>query len=326
MIIETLYIEKRILDNKYTKKVIHLLKPKHIIYCQNFKEIFNLKKQNFRIQKYRPSMILAKKENNFLIKTPKDFNIGGKNNYYFSHMYNCIFDCKYCYLQGMFNSANYVLFVNYESFFLEIKRKLDEKPNEDIYFFSGYDCDSLALEKVTGFAGSFINFFRQFKRGFLELRTKSCQVDNFLEIIPTENIIFAWSLNPQSIITKFEDKTPALEKRLDSILKLQQRKWKIGLRFDPIILENNFEKIYNNFFEDIFKKLKIENIHSVTVGSLRLPDSYVRKFQKNSLNFNLIANTDGRKYFYNHELSDYAKEFCVKKISQYCDKNIIFTN
>lgn len=326
MRIETIYIEKQILENQYTKKVIQLLKPKYIIYCDSFREVFNLKKQNFRIQKFKPSMILAKKENNFLIKTPKKFNIGGKNNYYFSHMYNCIFDCKYCYLQGMFNSANYVLFVNYESFFLEIKKKLDERPNEDIYFFSGYDCDSLALEKVTGFARSFIKFFRQFKRGFLELRTKSCKVDDFLKIMPTENIIFAWSLNPQNIITKFEDKTPTLEKRLDSILKLQQRRWKIGLRFDPIILENGFEKTYNNFFEYIFKKLKIENIHSVTVGSLRLPNSYVNKFNKNSSNNNLIPKTNGKTYLYNQKLSDYAKGFCVKKISQYCDRSIIFTN
>ena len=326
MRIDTLYIEQRILKNQYTKQVTQLLKPKNVIYCQSFREIFNLKKQNFRIQKYKPSMILAMKENNFLIETPKTFNIGGKNNYYFSHMYNCIFDCKYCYLQGMFNSANYVLFINYESFFLEIKKKLEEKPNEDIYFFSGYDCDSLALEKITGFARSFINFFRQFKRGFLELRTKSCQVDEFLKITPTENIIFSWSLNPQNIITKFEDKTPNLEKRLDSIFKMQKNNWKIGLRFDPIIYENNFETIYTNFFEYVFKRLKIENIHSVTVGSLRLPNSYISKFKKNTLNQNLVQNLDGKEYFQNHELSDYTKDFCLKKISQYCDKNIIFSN
>ena len=29
-------------------------------------------------------------------------------------MYNCIYDCRYCFLQGMYSSANFVLFVNFE--------------------------------------------------------------------------------------------------------------------------------------------------------------------------------------------------------------------
>ena len=32
-------------------------------------------------------------------------------------MYNCLFDCRYCFLQGMYNSSNFVIFVNYEDFF-----------------------------------------------------------------------------------------------------------------------------------------------------------------------------------------------------------------
>ena len=37
-------------------------------------------------------------------------------------MYNCLFDCKYCFLQGMYSSANYVIFVNYEDYYDEIKK------------------------------------------------------------------------------------------------------------------------------------------------------------------------------------------------------------
>ena len=76
------------------------------------------------LKKNKPSMILAKKNKNFLLETPKKFTLGGKKNYYISHMYNCIFDFQYCYLQGMFNSANYVIFVNYESFVRYIEKKL----------------------------------------------------------------------------------------------------------------------------------------------------------------------------------------------------------
>ena len=61
-------------------------------------------------------------------------------------MYNCIYDCRYCFLQGMYSSSNYVLFVNYENFLEKIYIIIEENKNEELTFFSGYDCDSIALE------------------------------------------------------------------------------------------------------------------------------------------------------------------------------------
>jgi len=327
--IDTIYIEQQIAENIKTKRIIKKLKPKNVISCGNYKEIFNLKKQNFRVQKNKPSMILAKKTNNFLLETPKKFSIGGGKNYYFSHMYNCIFDCQYCYLQGMFNSANYVIFVNFESFIREIKKKLKENPEEDVYFFSGYDCDSLALENTTNFANYFIKFFKKFSRGFLELRTKSCQIQQFLKINASKNIIFAWSLNPDQIIIKYEYKTPNLKKRLDSIISMQKRSWNIGLRFDPIIFDKNFEKIYDNFFDYVFQRLDVKLIHSVTLGSFRLPNSYKKTFEKNSLKNQLLYNTNTLVNYAlkdQDEISDYITDFCIKKISKYLDSKKLFIN
>lgn len=34
------------------------------------------------------------------------YGLGGDKNFYFSHMLNCIYDCRYCFLQGMFRSAH----------------------------------------------------------------------------------------------------------------------------------------------------------------------------------------------------------------------------
>ena len=92
------------------------------------------------------------------MKSPKNFTIGFKENYYFSHMLNCIYDCKYCFLQGMFNSANFVIFTNFNDFINEIIKKSSNK-NKKLCFFSGYDCDSLALEKVTNFLKVFLKVF-----------------------------------------------------------------------------------------------------------------------------------------------------------------------
>ena len=107
---DSIYIEKDILYLKGVKMFLKKNKSENIIECESYKEIFNLKNQNFRIQKNNQSLILAKKKNNYVLKTPDQFSIGFKDNYYFSHMLNCIYDCKYCFLQGMYNSANLVFF------------------------------------------------------------------------------------------------------------------------------------------------------------------------------------------------------------------------
>ncbi len=122
MKINTIYIENAAKSHPKTYDIIKRIKYKNIIYCHSYSEVFNSNNQNFRIQKELPSLILAYKKKNFIHKAPEKFTIGFKNNYYFSHLLNCPYDCKYCFLQGMFNSANYVLFVNYEDFYSNIKK------------------------------------------------------------------------------------------------------------------------------------------------------------------------------------------------------------
>ena len=51
VMIENIYVEDSICNNKNVKEIIKKIKAKNIIKCQSYKEIFNLKKQNFVLQK-----------------------------------------------------------------------------------------------------------------------------------------------------------------------------------------------------------------------------------------------------------------------------------
>ena len=44
-------------------------------------------------------------------------------------------------------------------------------------FFSGYDCDSLVLENITNFLKIYLNFFKNLDNAFLEIRTKSTNIE-----------------------------------------------------------------------------------------------------------------------------------------------------
>ena len=83
MKIKTVYLEEQVRDHLNTQKILKKIKYENIILCQHYSEVFNTTKQNFRVQKQNPAIILAKKTNNFMYKTPKDFTIGYKNNFYF---------------------------------------------------------------------------------------------------------------------------------------------------------------------------------------------------------------------------------------------------
>ena len=114
--IETIYIEKKIKNHPRTNFILSKFKKARCIEIDRYGEIFNKRNQNFRIQKFSPDLILAHKESGLVLPAPDGFGIGNSKNFYFSHMYNCIYDCRYCFLQGMYSSANYVIFINFEDF------------------------------------------------------------------------------------------------------------------------------------------------------------------------------------------------------------------
>ena len=123
------YIEEEVRDHPKTLEVIEKINPCQIISIERHGEVFNRKSQNFRLQKRGPSFILAKKYGTCVYPTPATYGIGAKENYYFSHLLNCPFDCRYCFLQGMYRSASFVLFVNYQDFQTAIEEKIGGRKN-----------------------------------------------------------------------------------------------------------------------------------------------------------------------------------------------------
>ena len=193
-------------------------------------------------------------------------------------MLNCIYDCNYCFLQGMFNSAHYVIFVNYDDFLLNIKDKLNNSSN-NICFFSGYDCDSLALEDITGFIEYFVEKFVKLNNVTLEIRSKSTNIKSIKKYHPSNKIIPAFSLNPENSITLHEQNTPKLINRINAIKELQNLGWNIGIRFDPFIWYGEISKM-SIFFEELFKSINKNRIHSVTIGNFRMTNSYLKRMVK----------------------------------------------
>ena len=258
--IDTIYIEESIAGHPRTKEILLRFPQATPISCSNYKEIFNPSGQNFRLQKKKPSLILAEKTGHLALPIPETYGIGGKRNFYFSHMLNCLYDCRYCFLQGMYPSAHYVLFVNYENFLSDIEAKTMEDTTQPTWFFSGYDCDSLVLDGISQFVKSFLPFFKTNHNAHLELRTKSVNIKPLLENEPLENVVTAFSFTPEEISSQLEHGVPSVSSRIQAMKKLTDRGWQVGLRIDPLIDCEDFQPVTKISFK---------------IYSLRFP---VRKF------------------------------------------------
>ena len=290
----SIYIEEEVLESERVKALLDKYPDVPQVVCERYGEVFNRKSQNFRLQKVAPALILSKKYGNKVLSTPSGYGYNDSNSYYFSHMLNCVYDCRYCFLQGMYSSANYVLFVNYEDFEKAIVEKIEDNQGGGVYY-SGYDCDSLALEPVSNFCQYFLPVFRRYPDAELEIRTKSTQIRCLLDTELVPNCVIAMSFTTNEAAEKWEHKVPSIEKRLDALCKLQRAGWKVAIRFEPLILGVEGLAPYEALFAQVFSKLNIEMIHSVSTGLFRMPVDFHKRIVKLYPDEELYARTTESK-------------------------------
>ena len=326
--IEQIYIEEALLEHHRARAIMQRFPDASVTTCARYGEIFNRRAQNFRLQKISPALILAGKFSNHVLPAPPEYAIGGDLNYYFSHMLNCVYDCRYCFLQGMYRSAHYVIFVNYEDFIQAIADKIRAAGDASAHFFSGYDCDSLALDPVTDFVKEFLPVFRDHPQALLELRTKSTQIRSLLEQEPIPNCIVAYSFTPAEIADAIEHKAPPVSKRLQALQRLQARGWRIGLRFDPLIYQDGVRKQYERLFAQVFNAIDGARLHSVSLGSFRLPKSFyqslARLYPDEVLFASPLQETNDRMVTYKQEIRAGLVSFCRDALLEHIPEDKFF--
>ncbi|NSW91737.1 MAG: hypothetical protein HPY74_13895 [Firmicutes bacterium] len=192
-----IYIEKKALNHPNTKKILEHFREAEIIEINHYKDVFSRSNQNYSLHKNSLKLILAVKKEKLIYngaQVCEDF--GNIHFYYTSTMMNCIYDCEYCYLQGMYTTANIVIFVNIEDFFSEVENLLRE---HSVYLCISYDTDILAFENVIGYGRKWIDFAKKHENLKIEIRTKSANFKAIEDIDAQENVILAWTLSPDKV-------------------------------------------------------------------------------------------------------------------------------
>ena len=321
------YVESEVRDHPRVAEILGRLPKAEVIEVDRYQEVFNRRAQSFRLQKKQPALILARKHDGFVLPTPAGYGIGGARNFYFSHMMNCLYDCRYCFLQGMYRSAHLVVFVNFEDFVGEIEKTVEKEPAEASWFFSGYDCDSLAFDGVTGFADTFVPALERIPQAHLELRTKSVQVGGLLEREPHDRCVVAYSLSPEATARELEHGAPSVARRLEALSRLQQHGWPIGLRFDPLVYTPDAAERYRQLFEQVASTIDVDRVHSVSLGLFRLPQSFYRQLVKHYPEEPLLARpmaTEDGMTSYRDDLARELRESCEQQLLEVFAEDVYF--
>lgn len=273
-----IYIEKSILEHSNTLNILKKYPNAKIVILKDYKNFFNPSNQNFQVQKSSPKLILAQKKDNFLYTgSYLTGNNGYKQFYYNSLILNCVYNCSYCYLQGMYNSANIVIFVNEEDFFRETSLLLEK---DSLYLCISYDTDLLAFESLMPYASKWIEFSRNKKDLLIEIRTKSSSYKLISHLKPSDGIILAWTVSPEKVIKEYEIGTPTLNRRLDSISAAINDGWKVRLCIEPILCIKDWKLHYAELINKIFNRVNGENIFDCHIGTFRINSDYLKKIKK----------------------------------------------
>ena len=322
--IETIYVERAVAEHPRTLALMQRFPKAHSIPIERYGELFNRRQQDFRLQKQKPALIVAEKHGKLVLPAPDSYGIGGSRNFYFSHLLNCPYDCRYCFLQGMYQSAHFVWFMNYESFQESIDEAMAES-GSDTYFFSGYDGDSLALDSVTGFVDAFVPFFAARPRAYLELRTKSVAIRPLLAQAPADNIVVAFSFTPPAA-ARLESGVPPFEARLDAIRALARHGYRIGLRFDPLLYTRSYRTHYRELFESVFRVVDTGWLHSVSFGPFRTPKPFFQKMERLYPEEPLFAGMTEQSGMmsYSEDLEAELRGFCEDSLSRFVPPSALF--
>ena len=327
-----LYIEKQAVEYKHTQKIISVFKNADIIYIDHYKNIFDKKIGNFSVEK---CIIVAKLTSPVITDAPSWYGHNNDCSYFFKTSLNCVYDCDYCFLKGAFKNDMQVYFVNYDEIKQQIKDKIKdscvisstEEGDNDyelkiksdyknaIWFYSSDYSDILWMNYLSWFMKEFVPFFEEQKDTMMEVRTKSGNIQPILDLwfVP-KNTEFAFSLNPQSLIDKYEKGTASLDARITAINYLLNKWYKVGIRFLPLLPVSNYKEIYTVFVNEISGKIDFNKISSSFASGLlytksdyntmlkkypKLDVLYRLQEEKNNPDWFIREKREVRDFFYN---------------------------
>ena len=182
----------------------------------------------------------------------------------------------------MYPSGNIVAFLNFDDLLVEVDEILKEHP---MYLCVSYDTDLLAMETLFGYVSKFIEACKTRKDLTIEVRTKSGNAGVFERFEASDQVIFAWTLSPESV-SKFESRTAKVSDRIEAMKVCARRGFKVRACFDPMIYEKTWEEDYKKLVDEVFEAVEP---FDVSIGVFRISTEYLKLMRRRRPNLPTVA-------------------------------------
>ena len=262
-----LYVEREAFDYPHTRRLMELHRDRPVVRVDSHAEVFYRSGQSFRSQKRSPGLIAAVGRGPLLYEAPSRVcGVRGLPVYYNDQLRNCVYDCDYCFLQGMHPSGHQLVFVNSEDFHREAARRATRGP----YWLSvSYLTDILAFEPVLPLAHEWVAFARRTPGVTVEIRTKG-EASGLPREAPPPNVVLVWSLSPQPLASRAERGCATLANRLRAARSASDAGWRVRIAVDPVVLYPGWREDYEAMLESTRALLRAEAVEAATVGVFRV--------------------------------------------------------
>lgn len=182
----------------------------------------------------------------------------------------CPYECTYCILQCYLNRPAIVIYPELEKMTAALEADLAKDRSYASRYGTGELADSLALDDLTGFAGELVDFFGRHPGAWLELKTKSTEVDGLLEVgrVPG-NVVVAWSVNAEEVCRSEERGASSLGARLAAAGRVRDAGYRLAFHFDPLFRFHGWERAYREVVRRIYAVAAPGDIAWISLGCFR---------------------------------------------------------
>ena len=213
--------------------------------------------------------------------------------------FGCPYDCSYCYLQHYTNFPGIILPANIEDFFIAFD-KINKTLTHPIRIGTGEFTDSLAMDHITAYSKKLVPYFKD-KNVIFELKTKSNNIDNLLNMPAANNCVISWSLNTINISTNEELGAATIDERLIAAKECQKHGYRIAFHFDPVIHSKNWQDEYRAAIDKIYANVK-PPFAWISLGTLRsnreLKTACEKRFPESDIFYGELLLGDDKKLRY----------------------------
>ena len=272
---DNVYVEERTLKDAETVRILERIGCDSPQVLGHYKDVFDKRNENGLLGR---NLILAHNPGKHLYEgAPVCQSFGNDHFYYSPGVMNCIYDCEYCFLKGMYPGQDICIFTDIEETFSEIDELVKLHP---VYVCASYNTDLTALEGITGYVRRWCEKAAETPDLSVELRSKCARTDIYGELPVSDRAIFAFTLSPDAIAERFEKGTPGLDGRIAAMNAAMNAGFPVRICFDPMIYVRNWREIYSSMIGKVAAGADLSKVKDISIGTFRISDQYLKNMRK----------------------------------------------